>query len=71
MSRIYSAKEAAEILGVSQRQITMWCNEGAFGPEAYRLNWRSPLSHWRITQRGIDAFLEQRGRQAGGALYNE
>lgn len=51
---IVTAAQAAKMLGVSKRQVTDLCNEGAF-PGAYRTS-KSPLAHWRIPLADIEAF---------------
>ena len=55
---VYTAKEAAEILGVAGRTVRLWLLNGYF-PHAYRLD-PSKLSRYRIPKEDIQAFIEKR-----------
>jgi len=55
---IYTAKEAAEILGVSKPTLNLWILSGYF-PNVYRLN-PNKRSAYRIPKEDIQSFLEKR-----------
>jgi excisionase family DNA binding protein len=60
-NEIYTAKEAAEILGVKGRTIRLWLLSGYF-PNAYRLD-PTKRSVYRIPKEDIQAFIEKRAQK--------
>lgn len=59
MMALYSAKQAAERLGVTTQAISRWIRRGLF-PGAYKLNPDSRNSPYRIPESDIEAFEEKR-----------
>ena len=59
MNRKYTAREAAERLGVTSRTIQNWIAQGLF-PNAYKLNPRGKTSPYCIPEEDIEALEEER-----------
>jgi predicted site-specific integrase-resolvase len=54
--------EASEILGLTRRQVTRWCQTGVL-PGAYKLNPDSSRSKWRIPRSAVTTVLDRREKQ--------
>jgi predicted site-specific integrase-resolvase len=59
MSKLYSAKAAAQRLGVGKTTVNRWLREGYF-PNAYQLNPDIPTSPYRIPEEDIEAIERKR-----------
>jgi excisionase family DNA binding protein len=59
VTKLYTAKEVADRLGVTSRTIHGWIAQGVF-PNAYKLNPHSLTSPYRIPEEDIVALEEKR-----------
>lgn len=59
MDALYSARTAAQRLGVGKPTVNRWLREGRF-PNAYQLNPDIPTSPYRIPEQDIEAIEGRR-----------